>query len=137
MGTIYDQLSLEERTMIHTQLELGIKPAAIALGLGRSASTLSRELRRNGWVRPATRRSPGRPPVAGGYRADAAHTRAHACTATPRVAHRLRPGSALWAQVIHYLKGGCSPEQIAGTLARVHPHTPSLQVSHEIGRAHV
>ena len=131
MGTIYKQLSIEERTMLHTQLEQGLKPAAIALGLGRSASTLSRELRRNGWVRPTTRRSPGRPPVAGGYRADAAHTRAQACTAKPRVARRLRPGSALWAQVIHYLKVGCSPEQIAGTLARVHPHTPSLQVSHE------
>ena len=75
MGTIYDQLSLEERTMIHTQLGMGLKPAAIARELNRSASTLSRELRRNGWTRPTTRRDPGRPPVAGGYRADAAHTR--------------------------------------------------------------
>ena len=91
MGTIYKQLSIEERTMLHTQLEQGLKPAAIALGLGRSASTLSRELRRNGWTRPKARRGPGRPPMAGGYRADAAHTRAHACTVTPRVARRLRP----------------------------------------------
>jgi len=30
-----------------------------------------------------------------------------------------------------YLKAGYSPEQIAGTLASVHPHIPSLQVSHE------
>jgi IS30 family transposase len=30
-----------------------------------------------------------------------------------------------------YLKDGYSPEQIAGTLATVHPDTPSLQVSHE------
>ena len=47
MGKRYGQLSIEERTMIQTQLEMGIKPAAIALGLNRSASTLSRELRRN------------------------------------------------------------------------------------------
>ena len=131
MGNIYTQLSLEERTMIHTQLERGLKPAAIAMGLNRSASTLSRELHRNGWTRPTTRRGPGRPPVAGGYRADAAHTRAQACTVTPRVARRLRPGTALWNQVTRYLKAGYSPEQIAGTLARVHADRPSLQVSHE------
>ena len=47
MGKIYSQLSIEERTMIQTQLEIGNKPAAIALMLNRSASTISRELRRN------------------------------------------------------------------------------------------
>ena len=112
MGNIYTQLSLHERTMIHTQLERGLTPAAIALGLNRSASTLSRELRRNGWTRPTTRRGPGRPPLAGGYRAAAAHTRAQACTVTPRVVRRLRLGTALWDQVTRYLKAGYSPEQI-------------------------
>ena len=131
MGTIYTQLSLHERTMIQMQLEMGLATAAIARGLNRSASTLSRELRRNGWTRPTTRRGPGRPPLAGGYRATAAQTRAHACTVTPRVVRRLRPGTALWDQVTRYLKAGYSPEQIAGTLAVVHPNTPSLQVSHE------
>jgi IS30 family transposase len=131
MGKIYQQLSIEERTMIQTQLEMGIKPAAIALGLNRSASTLSRELRRNGWSRPKARRYPGRPSVAGGYRAQAAHKRAHACTVRARVARRLRPGTAVWDQVIHYLKAGYSPEQIAGTLTLVNAETPTLQVSHE------
>ena len=131
MGKIYTQLSLQERTMIHMQLERGLTPAAIALGLNRSASTRSRELRRNGWTRPTTRRGPGRPPLAGSYRAMAAHTRAQACTVTPHVVRRLRPGTALWDQVTRYLKAGYSPEQIAGTLAVVHPNTPSLQVSHE------
>jgi hypothetical protein len=32
--------------------------------------------------------------VADGYRAEAAHKRAHACTVTPRVERRLRPGTA-------------------------------------------
>ena len=131
MGNIYTQLSFQERTMIHTQLERGLTPAAIALGLNRSASTLSRELRRNGWTHPTTRRGPRRPPLADGYRAAAAPTRAQACTVTPRVVRRLRPDTALWDQVTHYLKAGYSPEQIAGTLAVVHPNTPSLQVSHE------
>jgi len=131
MGKIYKQLSIEERTMIQTQLEMGIKPAAIALGLNRWASTLARELRRNGWARPKARRGPGRPAVAGGYRAEAAHQRAHACTVTPRVERRLRPGTALWDHVMRYLKAGYSPEQIAGTLALVHAETPTLQVAHE------
>ena len=131
MGKRYGQLSIEERTMIQTQLEMGIKPAAIALGLNRSASTLSRELRRNGWVRSKERRGPGRPPMAGGYRAQAAHKRARACTLTPHVERRLRPGTALWGRVIRYLKAGYSPEQIAGTLALMHSETPSLRVSHE------
>ena len=69
--------------------------------------------------------------MAGGYRAEGAHKRARACTTTPRVVRRLRPESALWAQVIHYLKAGYSPEQIAGILARMHPHMPAVQVSHE------
>ena len=38
--------------MLHTQLERGITPVAIAVGLNRSPSTRSRELRRNGWGRP-------------------------------------------------------------------------------------
>jgi transposase, IS30 family len=117
--------------MVQTQLEMGFKPAAIAVGLNRSASTISRELHRNGWVRPLPNRGRGRPPIAGGYRAEAAHQRAQACTTTPRVERRLRPGTALWKQVRRYLKAGYSPEQIAGTLALVHAETPSLQVSHE------
>ena len=131
MGKIYQQLSIEERTMIQTQLEMGIRPAAIAAGLNRPASTLSRELHRNGWVRPPAHRRPGRPAVAGGYLACAAHRRAQACTVTPRVERRLRPGTALWKHVQRYLKAGYSPEQIAGTLALVNPETPSLRVSHE------
>jgi hypothetical protein len=91
-GNIYTQVSLEERTMIHTQLEMGLKPTAIAMGLIRAASTRSRELRRNGWTRPTTRLGPGRPLAAGGYRAVAAHARAQACTVTPHVAHLVKRG---------------------------------------------
>jgi IS30 family transposase len=131
MGRHYKQLSIEERVMIQTQLSLGMKAGAIALTLNRSASTISRELLRNGWARPAAQRGPGRPPLAGGYRADAAHQRARSCTAKPRVERRLRPGTALWTSVTRYLKAGYSPEQIAGTLAVVHADTPSLRVSHE------
>ena len=73
MGKKYKQLSLEERTLIQTQLSMGFKPGRIARELGRSASTLSRELKRNGWVRPMQPRGVGRPQLAGGYRCDVAH----------------------------------------------------------------
>ncbi len=65
MGKSYNQLSIEERMLIQTQLSIGMKPAEIAGGVKRSASTLSRELRRNDWVRPKTQRSRGRPLVSG------------------------------------------------------------------------
>jgi IS30 family transposase len=131
MGKQYKQLSLEERTMIQTQLSMGFKPGQIARELGRSASTLGRELRRHGWVRPEVRRGRGRPPLAGGYRAEVAHRRAHASSVKPRVERRLKPGGVLWDHVMGYLKAGYSPEQIAGTLASVHPDNPSLQACHE------
>lgn len=85
MGKNYNQLSIEERTMIQMQLEMGVKPAAITKSITRSASTVSREHRRNGWSHPKTSRGPGRPAVAGGYRAEAAHKRAQGCTIKPRV----------------------------------------------------
>jgi IS30 family transposase len=47
MGTHYDQLSLRERMEIDLWRREGLTVHAIALRLGRSASTISRELRRN------------------------------------------------------------------------------------------
>ncbi len=47
MGTQYDQLALRERMEIDLWLREGLTVRAIALRLGRSASTVSRELRRN------------------------------------------------------------------------------------------
>lgn len=131
MGKFYTQLSIEERMMIQSQLILGFKPAQIARELGRSPATLSRELKRNGWSRSELPRRVGRPVVAGGYRAWTAQYRAEACAARPRVERKLKPGSLLWPVMLGYLQADYSPEQIAGTLATVHPDNPSFQVSHE------
>ena len=73
----------------------------------------------------------GRPVIAGGYRADEAQRRATAFTIRPHTLCKVRPGTALWEQVTHYLQVGYSPEQIAGTLSAVHPDYPTLQDSHE------
>jgi len=120
----YKQLSLEERTMIQTQLSMGIKFGKIAQGLGRSASTLSGELKRNNWVQPMQPRCVGRLRLAGGYRSDAAFT------VKPRV-RRLQRGTVLWGSRRWLSEGGYSPEQVADTLATVHPDNSSLRVSHE------
>ena len=129
MGKKYTQLNLEERTMIQTQLSMGFKPAQTARERGRSASTLSRALKRNGWVRPQAHRNRGRPMIAGGYRAEVVHKRACVSSDKPRVERRLQPGTALWDHVTSYLEAGDSPEQIAGTLATVHPDHPSVPSS--------
>jgi transposase, IS30 family len=129
MGKNYNQLSLIERTMIQTQLEMGMKPSAIAKSINRLPSTISHELKRNGWNR--AKMLPGRPVVAGGCSAEAAHKRAQDCTVKPRVERRLKPEIELWELVMHYLKAGYSPEQVAGMLAIVNPDDSTLQVSHE------
>ncbi|MEX3548178.1 MAG: helix-turn-helix domain-containing protein, partial [Burkholderia sp.] len=66
----YKHLSCEERTLIHLSLEQGCKLRAIARSLHRAPSSISRELRRNGWraPEPAAKQGPGRPLLAGGYR---------------------------------------------------------------------
>ncbi|MHB1764836.1 MAG: hypothetical protein ACYCS1_04755, partial [Gammaproteobacteria bacterium] len=95
MGKRYTPLNIEERTMIQTGLGMGLKPAAMARSPDRSAATLARELRRNGWVRPPGRRNRGRAPVAGGDHAKAAHLRARtggnghpACRTPPATRNR-------------------------------------------------
>ena len=115
----YKQLSLEERSVIQAQLTLGFKPSWIAVGLGRSVSTISRELRRNDWVKLNVNPGRGRPAIAGKYRAILAQDRADGLSANPRVERRLQVGHKLWPVVMDYLRRGYSPEQIAGTLKAV------------------
>ena len=71
MNTKYKHLNCEERTLIQLSLERGCTLRAIALSLDRNHSSVSRELSRNGWCNPKTvpTSGPGRPALAGGYRA--------------------------------------------------------------------
>jgi transposase, IS30 family len=127
----YKQLSIEERSVIQAQLTLGFKPSWITVGLGRSVSTISRELRRNGWVKLKEKSGRGRPAIAGKYRAVLAQGRADGLSVKPRVERRLQSGNMLWNAVMYYLRLGYSPEQIAGTLRTVNADHLNLQVSHE------
>jgi len=113
-------------------LEQGCTLRAIARSVQRAPSSISRELKRNGWINPATApRKAGRPLQAGGYRAPLAQQRADALASAARHPARLAQDGPLWGHVERLLRAQHSPEQIAGILRRMNPDDPSLQVSHE------
>ena len=110
-------LSFEERQeiMIWNAKHLSIRE--IGRRLGRSHSTISRELRRN--VLPRNR-----------YRATTTHRIAFDAARRPRPGKLASPG-LLRDQVIAGLKGKLSPEQISGRLRVDYPTELSMRVSHE------
>lgn len=109
-------LSEEEREDISRGLAAGDSCRAIARSMGRAASTVSREVSRNG----------GRV----GYRAKAAEDAAAGKRLRPQ-ALRLECDNELRKVVEGKLDLDWSPEQIAGWLARQHPDAPEKRVSHE------
>jgi IS30 family transposase len=131
MGSHYAQLAPEERGVIMTMTAQGLDGASIARLLGRAASSITRELHRNGFRLAAECGPMGRPRIAGGYDALRAGQRARRLRRQPRVVRKLATGSPLWATVSALLTQGWSPQQVAGRLRRAHPTEPALQVSHE------
>jgi len=131
MDTTYKHLSAEERGVIMAMKLQECSVRQIAHALGRAPSTVSRELRRNGYLPQAELGSMGRPRIAGGYDAVRAGVRARRVRRACRARRKLHPDSALWHKVHGLLHQRWSPEQIAGTLRREQPDCPHLQVSHE------
>jgi IS30 family transposase len=118
MGRHYEQLNESEREVIERLHAAGRSTREIARTLARSASTVSREIRRNS---RATKQWPG------GYQA----RRAQALTGRRRErgrAHKLARQPDLRDLVRDSLAMGWSPEQIAGRLALEHRRTV---ISHE------
>ena len=109
-------LSLAEREEISRGLVSGQSMRVIAAGLGRAASTVSREIRRNGGARR--------------YRAAAADKRAWKQALRPKPC-KLALNGRLRQAVVTKLKRHWSPEQIAGWLKRKHPNCEAKRVSHE------
>jgi transposase, IS30 family len=95
--------------------------------MGRSASTISRELGRP--RRPP--QMPGRPPTRGlHYQPDACHQAAMKARARPRASKLARhPRLGAWVQ--HRLDQRYSPEQIAGRLLVEFPDDEQMRISHE------
>lgn len=111
----YSQLTLVERDQLSTLRVQGHSLRAIAKRLGRDASTISRELRRN------------RALIYNAYGGGSAHRRAELrkreAGRRPRLKH-----AKIRSYVKRKLRAGWSPEQIAGRLPQ---QQPGLQISHE------
>jgi transposase, IS30 family len=110
------RLSLDERETISRGLAQRKTFTAIAAELGRSVSTVSREVARNSGPN--------------GYRAARADRLAVARTARPR-AGMLAGHPVLRAHVEEKLKLCWSPQQISRRLLVEFPHDPTMRVSHE------
>jgi transposase, IS30 family len=109
-------LSLAEREEIAVGLAAGQSFRQVAARLGRPASTVSREVRRNG--------------MRGVYRAVAAQAQAQFRAARPKTA-KLAGSVVLREQVQAWLGERWSPEQISVMLKREFAGQPEMQVSHE------
>jgi IS30 family transposase len=115
----FHHLSCAERAVVFAEDRRGASQREIARLLGRSASTICRELRRGR----------GREESYCPQRSTEEHERRR-LRCRPR--QKLLPGGALWRHVCRQLLHlRWSPEQIAATLARMHPDDPAARVSHE------
>lgn len=109
-------LTMQEREEISRGLATGCSIRAIARELGRSPSTISREIKRNGGE--------------GRYRAASAEKRAWSQAQRPK-ACLLALNRALRRVVERKLRKDWSPKQISGWLKLRYPHEESMRVSHE------
>ena len=110
-------LSFAEREEIGLARAAGESMRSIAVRLGRSPSTISRELARNA-------------DPAGRYRASEAQVLAYQRAARPKPA-KLVTNQTLRERVQADLQKRYSPEQIAGRLREDFPDDPEMWVSHE------
>lgn len=109
-------LTLAEREEISRAIVVGQSLREIAAKLGRSPSTISREITRNGG--------------SSGYRANQAEQSAWDRAHRPKVC-KLAQNRALARRVAEKLQLEWAPEQIAGWLKCTYPGDESFQVSHE------
>ena len=110
-------LTLSEREEISRGAVAGHSIRSIAELLGRAASTVSREIKRNGGRRD--------------YRANKAEQAAWNRAHRPKIC-KLVENRALAHIVAKKLTQRWSPEQIAGWLKKTYPEDENYQVSHEI-----
>src|SRR6202166_3698814 len=109
-------LTLAEREEISRGITAHQSARSMARLLGRSPSTVSREISRNGGYDR--------------YRAAMADERAWVRTCRPKRC-KLANNTGLRQAVVRKLRLNWSPEQIAGWLKRAHPEDEFYQVSHE------
>ena len=124
MGQHYHHFSVFERNFLQSQLNLGRCQAQIALSLGRSRSTVSREVRRNVVAAPTG--------SASGLDYDAGVASRASFSRRRRGLVRLAEGTSLRAHVFAQIRLGWSPQQICGRLKLMpEPSDDPQTVSHE------
>ena len=106
----YTQLTRDERYQIYALRKAGHSQKEIAEVLGRSPSTINRELRRNKGLK--------------GYRPEQAHRLAQN---RKKERDRTRIPKSTWARVEQLLREDWSPEQVSGWLAQ----EEGTAISHE------
>jgi transposase, IS30 family len=118
-GTIYSAryLDREERYELARLREAGCSVREVARRMGRSPSTVSRELARNAAPR-------------GGYQPERAHRLAWERQRRPKPS-KLARSARLRETVQQMLDRRYSPEQVSGRLKMVHPDEAAMRVSHE------
>jgi len=109
-------LSLEERESIRVGLVRGESIRSIAGGLGRSPSTVCREIKRNGGAES--------------YRAVAAQRRADREAGRPKL-YWFERNPRVWVWVQQRLAQWWSPPQISARLKQLFPNQPEMWVSAE------
>lgn len=116
--TRYQQLQAQDRFTIAQlyQQKMGVRE--IARTLGRSPSTVSRELRRNSDEKH-------------GYVSQRAHDARWQRRLAARAAPKLELTGPCWFKVVSMLQWRWSPQQIVGALKRTHPQDKRYHVSHE------
>jgi IS30 family transposase len=119
-GVIYSAryLDREERYELARLRELGLSVRAVAARMGRSPSTICRELARNA------------DPRTGRYQPERAHRLAWERQRRPKPS-KLSRCPALRAEVQRLLQRRYSPEQVSGRLRVLYPEDPAMRVSHE------
>jgi IS30 family transposase len=111
-------LDREERYELARLRDTGLSVRAVAARMGRSPSTICRELARNAG------------PRAGGYQPERAHRMAWDRQRRPKPS-RLSQHPVLARRVQQMLDRRYSPEQVSGRLKVLYPDDPAMRVSHE------
>ena len=114
----YRQLQPIERMRIEIWKYENVSAQEMGRRLGRSASTITREVKRNTCQ-------------ANDYQAHGAQWR-HSCRRTAaKPKPKLHPDGVLWGVVCELLRWKWSPQEIAATLKRAYPQQSQHHVSHE------
>ena len=113
----FEQINESERHAIALGLQQKQSIRAIATALGRSPSTISREIQRNAGGQ--------------GYASKYAQQRSDRRRRFARPQPKLHSQGPLWPVVCNYLRLKWSPRQIAQELRLLHPLDHRMQVSHE------